>query len=210
MWWKEFREASHRECPFSRLVGAARCSRSAFSTRVLSLVLPTTGSLLLCDYAHILPELFLNLYYFGTDLRPSLYKVWGKSAEVQKHTGLLIIDRKAKELPFSITKLLHSPPVSRPLGVQLPIASSICGCYSGFTDEGTWIFRKEVPNGRESIFLYQSGCCGVELQVAIFPGRRRTICRSGTIFTEEDWDVASRSFEFRECTMVRMMVFVSA
>jgi hypothetical protein len=183
---------------------------SALSTRVLSLVLPTTWSLLLCDYAHIFPELFLNLYYFGGDLRPSLYNVWGKSEEVRKHTGLLSIDRREKQGQFSIPKLLHSPPGSRPLGVHLPIASSICGCCSHSTDEGTWVLKKrDVPNGRESIFVYRSQCCGVELQVAIFPYRRRTICKNGTVFTEEDWNFATRSFEFKESTMVRMKVLMS-
>ncbi|KAG9088754.1 hypothetical protein FRC06_001862 [Ceratobasidium sp. 370] len=38
------------------------------SSRVLSLILPTCGVILLCDYAHMLPALFLNIYYFGTDL----------------------------------------------------------------------------------------------------------------------------------------------
>jgi hypothetical protein len=156
-----------------------------------------------------LPELLLNLYYFGTDLRPSLYKVWGKSEEVRKHTGLLIFDRKVKEMPFSITKVQHAPILSRPLGVHLPTKLSICGCNSARDDEGTWIHKREVPNGRESIFIYRSACCATELQVAIFPGRRRTIQRNDTLFVEEDWNVASRSFDFKECAMVRMKVFVS-
>jgi hypothetical protein len=66
-----------------------------------------------------------------------------------------------------------------------------------------------VPNGRESIFVYRSDCCKVVLQVAIFPSRRRTIIRNGTVFVEENWNVATRSFDFKESTMVRMKVLVS-
>ncbi|KAG9083459.1 hypothetical protein FRC06_004524 [Ceratobasidium sp. 370] len=178
--------------------------RTLTSSRVLSLVLPTCGAILPCDYAHMLPELFLNIYYFGTDLRPSLYKVWGKSEEVRTHTGLLAIDRKTRETSFSITKLLHSERASRPLGVQLPDSSSICGCWSG--QEG-WIYRKEFPNGRESIFTYQSECCGVEIHVAVFPSRRRTIKKNDTTFTEEDWNPDTLAFDFKESTMVRMKRF---
>ncbi|KAG9099552.1 hypothetical protein FRC06_005155 [Ceratobasidium sp. 370] len=174
-------------------------------TMVLSLVLPTSPSILLCDYAHILPEIFLNLYYFGADLRPSLYKVWGKSAEVMTHTGLLTIDRKAKDLPFSITKLLHSPLDVRPLGVQLPSASSVCGCFSDDDDDGTWVLKKQAVIGPESIFVYQSACCGVGLQLAVFPSRRRMIKRNDIMFTEEDWDPETQSFQFVESRMVRMI-----
>ncbi|KAG8736718.1 hypothetical protein FRC10_009027 [Ceratobasidium sp. 414] len=176
-------------------------------TRVSSLVLPTSTSVLPCDYAHVLPELLFNLYYFGADLRSSLYKVWGKSEEVRTHTGLVTIDRQTTGTPFSITKLLHSQPDSRPLGVQLPSAWSVCGCPSDEDQDGVWIYGKEVHNVGESIFLYRTKCCGVQLQVAVFPGRRRTINRNGTIFTEESWNPDSRSFDFRESTMVRMKIF---
>ncbi|KAG9095921.1 hypothetical protein FRC06_009242 [Ceratobasidium sp. 370] len=112
-------------------------------TMVLLLVLPTSPSIRLCSYTQILPENFLSLYYyFNTALRPSLYKVWGKSAEVMTHTGLLTINQKAKDLLFSITKIQHLPPDVRLLGIQLPSASSVCGCFSDDDDDGMWALNK--------------------------------------------------------------------
>lgn len=167
------------------------------------------SSLLPCDYAHVLPEVFINLYYFGAPLRPSLYKVWGNSEEVRRHTGLLTIDRNAQDAVFSVTHMIHSPRVSRPLGVQLPIATTICGCNWDPVD-GSWLFATEHQNGQESIFSYRSSCCGVVLHAAIFPGRRRSVRRNDTLFTEEDWNPETRNMEFKESTMVRMKVYVSA
>jgi hypothetical protein len=186
-----------------------QCSPRRSRTRVLSLVLPTAPSLLPCDYTHILPELFVNLYYFGAPLRPTLYKVWGKSEEVMTHTGLLTIDRNAQEAPFTITHLIYAPRISRPLGVQLPIATTICGCNCAPAD-GSWIFQQEYQNGRESIFSYRSSCCRVVLHVAIFPGRRRMVNRNDMTFVEEDWNPETRSLDFKESTMVRMKVYVGA
>lgn len=151
----------------------------------------------------------MNLYYFGAALRPSLYKVWGQSEEGREHTGLLVIDRNAQEEQFSVTHLMHSPPTSRPLGVQLPIATTICGCPSD-PPGGSWSYVKERQNGRETIFSYNSSCCRLVLHVAIFPGRRRRIDKNDTFFVEEDWNPDARALDFKESTMVRMVVQVSS
>ncbi|CCO34320.1 hypothetical protein BN14_08417 [Rhizoctonia solani AG-1 IB] len=50
-------------------------------TPYLSLVVPSTTTLLMCDFVPIFPELFLNLYYFGAALETSLFSAWGKSKE---------------------------------------------------------------------------------------------------------------------------------
>ncbi|KAG9125774.1 hypothetical protein FRC07_006276 [Ceratobasidium sp. 392] len=178
------------------------------SSRVLSLVLPTTSAVLSSDFSHILPELMLNLYYFGSELRYSLYKVWGRSEEVRKHTGILVMDRDAKDSSFRITKLLHSPSTSRPMGVDLPVYWSVCGCDSSLNDDEAWVSRdKELVHGRESFFVYRSACCNVVLQVAIFPSRRRVIEKNDTLFTEEDWNAQTRRFDFQQSLMVRMKTF---
>lgn len=148
-------------------------SLSASRTKVLSLVLPSAPSFLPCNYTHILPELFINLYYIGAPLRVSLYKVWGMSEEARRHAGLLSIERNAQELSFSVTHLMYSPRTSRPLGVDLPIVTTVCG-RNWDPAKGFWIFSKECPNGKESIFTYKSSCCGLMLHVAVFP---RPPCR---------------------------------
>ncbi|KAG9085388.1 hypothetical protein FRC06_003634, partial [Ceratobasidium sp. 370] len=173
-------------------------------TRYLSILLPTASNIQLGDYAHILPEVFLNLYYFSADLRPTVHRVWGKSSEVRHHTGLLIVDRKKVEERFSVTKLIFSPPKHRPFGVDLPDPGSICGCPG---EKAGWNFKKEKPHGREVLFLYVSSCNHVELHVGIYPGRRRVVTRFDCTFIEEDWNPETHSFDFKESTMVRMKTF---
>ncbi|KAG8715071.1 hypothetical protein FRC08_011023 [Ceratobasidium sp. 394] len=170
----------------------------------LLILLPTVSNLQLGDFVHMLPELFFNLYYFGSDLRSAVHRVWAKSAEVRHHTGLLIVDRKTAEERFSITKLMYSPPKHRPFGVDLPEPGSICGCPKG---NASWSLLKEIPHGREVFFLYASKCNHVGLHVAIYPGRRRAVVRFDCKFTEEDWNPDKCSFDFKESTMVRMKTF---
>ncbi|KAG9102124.1 hypothetical protein FS749_015707 [Ceratobasidium sp. UAMH 11750] len=177
------------------------------SRRYLSIVLPTSYSLLLCEYLYIFPELFLNLYYFGSELRASLLRVWGKSREVRLHTGLLVMERPNPNSVFSVSKVMHSPLSHRPLGVDLPVASSVCGCPE---DLARWNFKTEKQNVRETVFLYRSSCCQVELQVAVFADKRRSFLEHGTTFTEEVWNPVTRTFDFQERAMVRMKHFVSA
>ncbi|KAG8739115.1 hypothetical protein FRC10_006113 [Ceratobasidium sp. 414] len=174
--------------------------------RYLSIVLPTSYSLLLCEYLYIFPELFLNLYYFGAKLRASLLRVWGKSRETRLHTGILVMERPTSNSAFCVSKLMHSARSQRPLGVDLPVASSLCGCPEG---NATWTFKTEKQNGRETVFVYRSSCCQVELQVAVFASKRRSFIEHGTTFTEEAWNPTAHSFDFQERTMVQMKHFVS-
>ncbi|KAG9124106.1 hypothetical protein FRC07_012824 [Ceratobasidium sp. 392] len=182
----------------------SKIHRHLTSSRYLSILLPTTSNLQQGEYLHMLPELFLNIYYFGSDLRSAIYRVWGKSPEVRHHTGLLIMDRKVPGEMLSVTKLTYSPPKYRPFGVGLPEAGSVCGCLE---EEAGWEYKKEVPHGREVLFVYSSKCFHVQLHVAIYPGRRRMVVMFGCNFTEEDWNLDTRSFEFKESTMVRMKTF---
>jgi hypothetical protein len=175
-------------------------------TRCLSLVLPTVHSLMPSEYTHIFGEVFLNLYYFGADLRATLYRVWGKSPEARHHTGLLVMDRQTTSGMLAITKLMHAPRTRQPYGVCLPETSSVCGCTDG---EPKWVFKTEKSHGREIIFIYLSSCCRVELQVGIYPGRRRLVSKFEATFAEEDWNPQTRSFDFLETRMVRMITFVS-
>ncbi|KAG9122098.1 hypothetical protein FRC07_001665 [Ceratobasidium sp. 392] len=181
-----------------------KIQRHLTSSRYLSILLPTTSNLQQGEYLHMLPELFLNIYYFGSDLRSAIYRVWGKSPEVRHHTGLLIMDRKEPGEMLSVTKPTYSPPKYRPFGVDLPEAGSICGCLE---EQATWEHKTERPHGRGVLFVYSSKCRHVQLHVAIYAGRRRAVVRFGCHFTEEDWNPDTRSFDFKESTMVKMKTF---
>ncbi|KAG9097263.1 hypothetical protein FRC06_007756, partial [Ceratobasidium sp. 370] len=171
----------------------------------LSIVLPTTYSLLVCDYMFLLPELFVNLYYFGAGLRASLLRVWGKSQEGRKHTGLLVMERPDAGSAFHVSKIMHSPPKSCPFGVPLPLVHALCGCPEG----GKWNYKAERQNGRETVFVFRASCCQVELQMAVFPGRHHILTAHDTTFTEEDWNSDTKRFDFVESEMTRFKVFVS-
>ncbi|KAG8739121.1 hypothetical protein FRC10_006119 [Ceratobasidium sp. 414] len=174
-------------------------------TPFLSIVMPSTCSLLICEYASLLPELFVNLYYFGTGLETALMSVWGKASDVRKHTGLFVMQRSQNGSEFDLKKVTHSPPRSCPFGVQLPVVDTICGCPEG----AQWVYKTQLQNQIEVVFVFRSSCCGVELQVGIYPGRRRSLMLHDTTFTEETWHNPSQSFLFTESGNVRMKIFVS-
>ncbi|QRW09579.1 hypothetical protein RhiLY_08578 [Ceratobasidium sp. AG-Ba] len=175
---------------------------SLLQTSYLSVLLPTATNLLLSDYSHILPEILMNLYYLGSDLRSACQRVWGRSREARYHTGLLFIDRSHTQERFLITKVMHAPPKHRPYGLFLPDCWTICGCSS---KKAKWVYKTEKPHGKEFIYLYLSSCGHVDLRVAVFPSRRRIVQRSGESFVEEDWDREKRMFHFHESTAVRML-----
>jgi hypothetical protein len=167
--------------------------------------MPSTCSLLVCEYLSILPELFVNLYYFGAGLEASLMRVWGKSKDVRTHTGLVIV-QQTPGASFNIKAIMYSPSNSRPFGVQLPLVHTICGCTEG---TGKWNFKTEIQNRIKVVFIYRSSCCNVELQVGIHPAQRRIVKIHDATFTEEGWDLATQSFRFTDSANVRMKIFVS-
>jgi hypothetical protein len=167
--------------------------------------MPSTCSLLVCEYVSILPELFVNMYYFGAGLEASLMRVWGKSKDVRTHTGLVVMERSPESV-FNIKSIMYSPLNSRPFGVQLPLRHTICGCTEG---NGKWVYKTEIQNRIEVVFIYRSSCCQVELQVGIHPAQRRMVKAHEATFTEEWWDPASESFRFTDSGNVRMKIFVS-
>ncbi|QRW13064.1 hypothetical protein RhiLY_12063 [Ceratobasidium sp. AG-Ba] len=177
------------------------------STAAKALVLPTASVLLVADISPMLPELILNLCYYGRNLRDSIYKVWGLSDDAREHTGLLVMDRVSTSQPFSCAKLSYSPVCRRPLGYTLPEAWTICGCPCPPHGHLSWVLLKEVKeHKREALFAYKSLCCGFELQLAVFLNRLRSVVRDELPFTEEDWDPETCSFGFDPATMIRMTV----
>ncbi|KDN36754.1 hypothetical protein RSAG8_10618, partial [Rhizoctonia solani AG-8 WAC10335] len=173
-------------------------------TAFRSLVLPSTCSLLMCDYLPLLSELFINIYYFGAALEPSLLQIWAKSKQIRVHTGLVIVDRPDLSSEMSAKMILYAPVASRPLGVTLPLVYAVCGCSDG---GGVWEFKKEVENHIETVFIYRASCCRVELQVGIHPADRRQRTDHEVRFTVEPWDISKGRFTFNESDNVRMKIF---
>ncbi|KAF8750290.1 hypothetical protein RHS01_09347 [Rhizoctonia solani] len=168
-----------------------------------SFVTPSTSSLLMCDYIPIFPEIFLNLYYFGTALEPALYRVWGKSKEARSHTGLMLFTRSPESVEMQVKAISYAPIASRPLGVPLPLLQTICGCDN---DGMKWSFKKTFVNGLEAIFIYRAPCCQVELQVGIYPGNRQKFVQHEMHFVVENWDRESDTFTFNDSDNVKMKI----
>ncbi|KAG8720298.1 hypothetical protein FRC09_009791 [Ceratobasidium sp. 395] len=184
-------------------VAMQRIKEYLTTTPFISMVLPTSCALLVHEWARILPELFVNLYYFGVGLENSVLRIWGKSTGVRKHTGILLMERPGRGYSFNVKKYMHSPTSSRPYGVELPDVTTICGCRS----DAKWRYKTEIQNRLEVVFVFRSTCCGVELQVAIHPTHRRRIKMYDTTMTEEFWHYATESFLFTERENVAMRIF---
>ncbi|CAE6540613.1 unnamed protein product [Rhizoctonia solani] len=168
----------------------------------LSFLLPSAYILTAPDYTNMLPELFVHLYYFGAGFRSSVLRTWAVNREARAHTGLVIMDRANSDAAFCVSTVIHSPVYRRPLGVDLPNVTTICGCQD---DKARWKLKKRMKGyGDEVVFLLNATCCRTQLQVAIKPGRRRELIMHGTTITEELWDYESMSFEFTEFDMVAM------
>ncbi|CUA72103.1 adenosinetriphosphatase [Rhizoctonia solani] len=164
-----------------------------------SLVLPNTCSLLLCEYVHIFPEIFINLFYFGAGLERTLHRTWGKSKEARTHTGLIIMDRARRDSDMKVQLISYAPVISCPLGVPLPLAKTVCGC-----PEANWSFKKELQHPPEVIFIYRTKCCQIELQVGIHPDQRRQTKEYEVSLVVEAWNRGKGRFTFNELKNVQM------
>lgn len=198
---------------FSPTFGDIDCSE-LYSHLWNSMVLATAVSLLPSDYICILPELFVELYYFGSPFRSSILRVWAKSPVARTHTGLLVMERSDRvQETLHVTRFEHAPPNSRPLGVDLPEVTSLCDCWKRQDKDDAhdprWN-RHHQSMGHGEIFLFfRSTCCNVELHVAIFPGFRRQVQAHGVLIAEEVWDEKLQRFTFDFSDMVKMQVSVS-
>ncbi|EUC54677.1 hypothetical protein RSOL_065070, partial [Rhizoctonia solani AG-3 Rhs1AP] len=171
----------------------------------LSILLPSAYMLTVPDYTNMLPELFVHLYYFGGSFRASLLRTWAVNREARAHTGMVVMDRINRTAAFRVSKFIHSPINRRPLGVDLPEPTTVCGCDDG---SARWKFVKKVDGcGDEKFFLFYATCCQTQLQTVIKPGRRNQLTMHGTTVTEEVWNYESMSFEFTEFDMVSMRIF---
>ncbi|CUA75195.1 hypothetical protein RSOLAG22IIIB_05760 [Rhizoctonia solani] len=169
-----------------------------------SIVLPTSPSLVVNNYAAIFPELFVHLYYFGLPLRSSLLRTWAKSEEARQHTGLLLMERPTgRNQPFAVSKFEHAP-TSRPFGIDLPMVPAVCGCWDRYPHH--WSLRHTSNAFGEQFSFYTSSCCGLELHIAIYTDRRIVFNAHGTTIMEEKWDPGAERFSFDPMTMVCMKI----
>lgn len=170
-------------------------------------MIPTAPATLMTELLPIFPELFIHLYYFSAPLRSSLLRTWAKSPEARAHTGFIVIDRShwSEGLP-SVTKFEHAPHTSRPLGFDLPLIPSICGCWN---KHALWKSRHASTAFGEQFCFYRSSCCSLELHLAIFTDKRTLLHAHGTTIMQEPWDPSTRNFSFDELRMVHMRVSVS-
>jgi hypothetical protein len=155
----------------------------------------------------MLPELFVHLYYFGAPFRASILRIWAVNREARAHTGIVLMDRLKRDEAFRVSKFIHSPTNRRPLGVDLPEPTTVCGCDD--SDAGWKSVKTLAGFGDEKIFIFDSTCCQMRLEVAIKLGRRNELKMHGTTVTEEVWNYESMSFEFTEFNMVAMKTLVS-
>lgn len=154
----------------------------------------------------MLPDLFIQLYYYGLGFQSSVLRVWAKSRQVRVQTGLLTIERSRCRTKLELRQFTWAPEVLCPLGVPLPDTPSLCGCWHLNSD---WR-RIYGHNKFGEMFLYlRSTCCQTELHVAIFLGPRQTMRMHGTTVAVEIWDEDTECFPFDWSRMVVMRTSVS-
>jgi hypothetical protein len=154
----------------------------------------------------MLPELFVHMYYFGAPLQSALLRVWAKSRQLRVHTGLLIIQRPRRGEEVEAIRLTYAPDSSKPMGMDLPMTASVCGCWD---KESRWqAVHRHHRHGEDFQYL-RSTCCGTELHIAVFNEHRRRIHVHGTTVYVERWDAHSSRFPFDTSRMVAMRVSVS-
>jgi hypothetical protein len=153
----------------------------------------------------MLPEVLVDLYYYGSPLKSTLLRIWAKSKRVRIHTGLLVMERSQQRDRLVITKYEYCSDNSRPCGVDLPMTESLCGCWG---KGGSWkhIYSK-IKFGERFLYL-RSTCCQTELHLAIFLGPRRVVQIHGAHVAIEDWDYDQGRFTFDPARMVVMRVSV--
>ncbi|KAG9128203.1 hypothetical protein FRC07_003134, partial [Ceratobasidium sp. 392] len=103
-----------------------------------SLVLPATPSLYPEEYACVLPQMFVQMYYIGSSLHSALVRVWATSKRARLHTDLLIFDNRKQNLGVLVEKYTYGSKASRPWGVDLPTPDSLCACANDEKADVKW------------------------------------------------------------------------
>ncbi|KAG8714819.1 hypothetical protein FRC08_011408 [Ceratobasidium sp. 394] len=163
--------------------------------------MPTMPALSNRLFLPILAELFAELYYFGSAFRGALLRTWAKSPHARAHTGLIVMHRPSFKEPLSVSRFEHAPSTSRPVGVDLPMIPSLCGCWNKDT---LWDCRHVSLKFGEQFYFLRTSCCSFELHIAIYKGPRKLLDAHGTTIMEEPWNEQTKQFSWDQSRMVRM------
>ncbi|KAG9095658.1 hypothetical protein FRC06_009564 [Ceratobasidium sp. 370] len=158
--------------------------REAFQElKWVSLVMPAAASLVVSEYACILPQLFTHIHYLGTPLSTALVRVWMASKMAAVHTDIVLFEKDGERC--SVTKLAYGSASSRPWGLVLPHPGSLCVCAranapvkwirQGRSDKVSFNDSEGKRSLEEHWLRYRSSCNHVFLHVAI--------CLAGTTAT---------------------------
>ncbi|KAG9093505.1 hypothetical protein FS749_014267 [Ceratobasidium sp. UAMH 11750] len=170
-----------------------------------SLVMPTIPALSQQLFLPVIPELFAQLYYFGSPFRSSLLRTWVKSPDARAHTGLIVMQRASFSESLSVNRFEHAPSTSRPIGVDLPMIPSLCGCWNR---DNLWDCRHISFKFGEQFYFLRTSCCAFELHIAIYKGPRKLLDAYGTTIMEEPWNKETKSFLWDISRMVLMQFSV--
>ncbi|KAG9103188.1 hypothetical protein FRC06_011845 [Ceratobasidium sp. 370] len=168
-----------------------------------SFVMPTMPALSQPLFLSILPELFAQLYYFGSPFRSTLLRTWVKSGDARAHTGLIVMQRARLGDTLSVSRFEHAPSTSRPVGFDLPMIPSLCGCWN---KDNLWDCRHVSFKFGEQFYFLRTSCCSFELHVAIYKGPRKLLDAYGTTIMEEPWHEETKNFAWDPSRMVRMKI----
>jgi hypothetical protein len=140
----------------------------------------------------------VQLFYFGGPLVSSLLRIWAKSREVRPHTGIIVMERSKRLETLVVTKYEHAPVHLRPVGIDLPVPTHLCGCK-----EDSFEWREVFVDNRfgERFSFLRSKCCKMELHVAVFLGPRQILNMHGTTIVKEIWNPSAEAFLFDRSRM---------
>lgn len=161
-----------------------------------SIVLPAAPSVSPEEYATILPELFMQLYYNGLPLKSSLLRIWATSKRARVHTDLFVVDRPEFGAKISVQKYSYAAN-NRPWSIDLPVGRSFCACASK-EEESQW---RQLPltsklRFGEHFACYRSKCDHADLQIAIYVEGFELRSVRGTQVLLQDYDFDLRCFPF--------------
>ncbi|KAG9096977.1 hypothetical protein FS749_007348 [Ceratobasidium sp. UAMH 11750] len=164
-----------------------------------SVLLPYAPTVTLDAYGPLLPDLVVQLYYMKAPFESALLLSWLKNRQCRVHTDLLTIE--TGEAPTC--KLYAYAPISqRPLGVDLPIAITLCRC----PDEACRWNKVRAPKETrgEQVFLFKSQCGRVILHVAVYARALAIREAHGVTFTVQTAGPDKWELPFDPRTMVTM------
>jgi hypothetical protein len=156
----------------------------------------------------MLPELFVQVYYYSLPLRSSLLRVWATSKRARKHTDVLLFERSKEDGNVSLQKFCNAAEGSRPWGVDLPVARSFCNCVDS-DDKCRWkrTHTEKPQKFKEHFACFRSTCHHTDLQLAVFAEGFTVREINGTHIVVQDFDWSMGRFPLDDRRAYSMKVF---